>query len=277
MNRLLDALAQRRGLLAVVISVVSVIALLGLARVRFDDGYRSIFRSDEPEYLLLDEFSRQFGSNDNDLLAVLDSPDLLRFADLEAIRGIHYSLLEVKGVQSVYSIFSLPRLAELLQDGEPANDELAVQRAEILEETLIQDKLISRDGRTSLLLAYVGDPALPVAELKPLLGEVQEVISREAQGSEVRARLTVIPAMRLEIVSGVQRDQVKFNVVGLACALTSVTTAVGFGSLGLRKQRVDSALWIGLRRRDADQLQRSGYDRSIARFDATWRPCSQRC
>ncbi len=218
MSRLLDFLADRRGWLAFVLATVTLVALVGLSRLRFDDGYRSIFRSEEPEYLLLDQLSRQFGSNDNDLVAVLDSPDLLRFVDLDVVRRIHHSLLEVEGVESVYSILSLPQLAALAEKGESASDELGRLRAEILNEPLLEGKLISRDGRTSLLLAYLGDRELSVAELEPLLGQIRDVVTREAAASEVNVRLTGIPAMRLDIVRGVQRDQVKFNVVGLTLA-----------------------------------------------------------
>ena len=218
MSRLLDFLADRRGWLAFVLATVTLVALVGLSRLRFDDGYRSIFRSEEPEYLLLEQLSRQFGSNDNDLVAVLDSPDLLRFVDLDVVRRIHHSLLEVEGVESVYSILSLPQLAALAEKGESASDELGRLRAEILNEPLLEGKLISRDGRTSLLLAYLGDRELSVAELEPLLGQIRDVVTREAAASEVNVRLTGIPAMRLDIVRGVQRDQVKFNVVGLTLA-----------------------------------------------------------
>jgi hypothetical protein len=187
---LIDLLATRRRWLAFALCAITAVSLVGASRVKFEDGYRTIFRSQEQDYLDLQRLAERFGSNDNDLVILLEAPDLLTQEALTVIQAIHQELAA-------------------------AEVDFAAFRNELLRDPLLSGRLLSADGRTALAVAYLGDEELPVPRVESILDDVRTKIATATVGSAVRAEATGIPVMRAEIVRGVQRDQLGFTAAAL--------------------------------------------------------------
>ena len=212
---LIDLLATRRRWLAFALCAITAVSLVGASRVKFEDGYRTIFRSQEQDYLDLQRLAERFGSNDNDLVILLEAPDLLTQEALTVIQAIHQELAAAEGVESMHSIVSLPKISSLLQEASAAEVDFAAFRNELLRDPLLSGRLLSADGRTALAVAYLGDEELPVPRVESILDDVRTKIATATVGSAVRAEATGIPVMRAEIVRGVQRDQLGFTAAAL--------------------------------------------------------------
>lgn len=226
---------RRPKVVGTLLVIATLVSLLGLTQLRFDDDYRSVFRSDGPDYRALEEITDIFGREDNDLIVVVDGPDLLSAEPLTFIWELHQAVDEVDGVESVYSLASLPTVALRLRRGGPGlAASLAQARDSIATNTLVADKLLSGDARTTVLVAHLGDAALTVQELEPRVQAVRAAIALVPSIDGARVRLTGIPEIRVDVIRTVQRDQITFNIVLLLVA----------GALGLLIFRHVSALAI---------------------------------
>ena len=226
---------QRPRLVGALLVGLTLLSVVGLTRLRFDDDYRSVFRSDAPEYVALEEMTDIFGREDNDLMVVVDGPDMLAPGSLEFLWRLHQAIGEIHGVESVYSLASLPTVAVRLRRGGPTMAEsLTGLRDAISANPLVVDKLLSGDGRTTILVAHLGDAALTVQELDLRLTAIRAAIDQVAPVDDVRIRLTGIPEIRIDVIRTVQRDQITFNIVAILVA----------GALGFLIFRRVSALVI---------------------------------
>ena len=215
--------------------ILTLVAAGGLTQLRFDDDYRSVFRSDGPDYRALEEITAIFGREDNDLVVVVDGPDVLAPESLAFIWDLHQAIAEVDSVESVYSVASLPAVAIRLRRGGPAMAaSLSQARDAIAGNSLVSDKLLSRDARTTILMVHLGDAPLTVQQLEPRVAAIREAIAGVPPVDQARVRITGIPEIRVDVIRTVQRDQIMFNIVLVLVA----------GALGLLIFRRAAALVI---------------------------------
>ena len=207
------------------IAAVTLMAAVGVARLRFNDDYRAIFRADSPEFLLLEQMSRNFGSDDTDVFVLLRGADVIETGFLRRLRAIHDRCLRIEGVASVYSILSLPALAKLEARGDDGATAIREQRPALLHHPLLKDKLLSADGRATILVVGLEPDELDVTRIRSTLDRVREVAGEEIAGSPTRLSLSGIPALRAEIVAAIVRDQVRFNALGL-CLVGSLALLI---------------------------------------------------
>ena len=72
------------ALAAVLVVLLSVIALAGVLRLKVDDSLSELFRTDTPEFRQYEEIDKRFPSSEYDVLVVVEGRDLLKRPQLEA-------------------------------------------------------------------------------------------------------------------------------------------------------------------------------------------------
>jgi hypothetical protein len=197
---------ERRGLALASVAVITAWAGLGIAQLSYDDDYRSVFHADSEQYRGLERLTREFGREENDLVVLFESDDVMRPAGLRRLDRLHHDLEGTAGVTSVYSLVSLPRLAALLRRRDVPDARLEQAALEAGGQELVLGRLLSQDRRLALLVARLGERPRTLEELEPVLARIDRVAARYG------ATVTGIPALRRAAVRAIQRDQVYFSI-----------------------------------------------------------------
>ncbi|WP_395697708.1 RND family transporter [Methylocella sp.] len=208
--------------------LVGLIALLlalgagfGLPRLKVDDSLSQLFRSDTAEFRQFEETTRRFPSAEYDVLAVIEGDRLLTRDALSRLRDFVTDAQLIDGVRGVISLYSArepepgggspgPLFPDPLPEGE-AFDRL-IARAQANE--ILRGKLLSQDGRLTLVVLALDPQAVEAGSLKSAMEEIRHVMTQAFEGSGLSARLSGVPVMQLEIREAVERDRIVYNAAG---------------------------------------------------------------
>jgi predicted RND superfamily exporter protein len=208
--------------LFVLIALVA-LAVAGVSRIVVDDSLSELFRAETPQFKTFEAESRKFPSNEYDVLVVVEGENLLGRDQISALRSLVTDLQLVDGDAGVISIFSArqpstggglpqPVFPEDLPEG-PAYDAL-VKR--LKDNDLIRGKLLAEDGSLTLVVMSL-DPAFTKAgKLGAVVADIRKTIAEDLKGSGLKATLSGVPIMQLQIRRAVERDRIDYNAVGFA-------------------------------------------------------------
>ena len=234
-----DLFQARRGFVAAFVLGMSLLALFGLTRLRFDDVPRGIFAGDGEDYARLESVYRDFGADDNDIILLLerDSEHALGWFDAEGVellRDLEESIRSVEGVDLVLGLGSTPAFdpARGLFSGSPrmllppadAPSEAFVRaRREASVHPIVAGRLIAEDGHTALVVARLQRSLIGIEEIEGPVAELRALAQQASQREGVRARVTGVPPIRVDIYTLLPREQVFFLVAGaLICTLLAL-------------------------------------------------------
>ena len=230
LDRLADLFARYRPAVAVFLISATVLAAVGITRLGFDDVPRKVYQTQSEEFRTLDEFFEDFGSDEYDCLLVLESEDFFTPEAIGTLRRLVGDVGAIDGVAVVHSmdeVWIFPNGAaprKLLPPPDSVDAAtLDEARRAALAHPLVRGQVLSEDGRTQLVVVKLDSTRNSIVQISPLIDEVRQAAERATAGSELRARLTGIPPIRVEIYEAVKRDAVKFTIIG---ALLSILTAV---------------------------------------------------
>jgi predicted RND superfamily exporter protein len=215
-------IALRTPLLsAVVAALLCLLAAYGVERLKVDDSLSSLFRSNSAEFQHFEEFSRRFPSNEFDVLMVVEGDSLLSRDSIERLRNLITDLQLIKGTRGVLSLFSARQPPENGQIPGPlfpadlpegADYDALIQK--VLTNEIIRGKLLSEDGKLALIVIALDPAEAGYEDVKRVIAEFRATIAENITGSALRADLTGVPVMRLEIRNAVERDQLLYNTIG---------------------------------------------------------------
>ena len=223
MSRLADLLLGHRRGVGVFLAALTALALAGLVRLEFEDRPRAIFRAGDEDYARLEQVFRDFGSDDGDAVVVLEADDWFTPESVALLRDLRERLVPLPGVISVISFDTLPVLdagflpRPLVPGGTPDRAALERARADARVHPLVGGRLLSEEGRTTLLIVR-HDPALQrIEHLKPVVESIERGVRGAVSGTSIRARLTGIPPIRVEIFGLLRNEAMRSDLLaGLA-------------------------------------------------------------
>ncbi|NDC62855.1 MAG: hypothetical protein EBZ59_02465 [Planctomycetia bacterium] len=222
---------RRLALAAVVL--LTILAAVGLGRLRLDDDLRSLLRDSSADFGLLDDVAARFGAPDRDCIvrATARSRDLFGEEPLDDLRRLSLALENVAGVEQVRSIFDVRRqgvaggLLPVIPRTRDGLDEaaLAAARDRAARHPLIAGHLLSADGASSLLLVRLREGADRPPQLGHAIADIQAVLDAAAGrpdgGTSLDLELTGLPALREQASRALRRDMIVFNSLGLGLAV----------------------------------------------------------
>lgn len=221
------AFLRLRPWLGAVVAIASVWAGIGLTRLEFDDSYRHLFRATTAEHDRMERAGREFGFDDSLLILFVESDDVLSLEALAAQRDIHRGVLEIEGVESVHSVLAVrrprtgSRRLDLLFPPEPLGPEAHADAvAAALRHPLVVPHLVTADRRAALIVVRLDATLDRVEAIEPVLDLVRSVVRASTGSGAVTVSMTGLPALRVEIVRSVERDQLWFNLLGVSAACT---------------------------------------------------------
>ncbi len=208
---------------AAILLALCVVAVFGIQRIKIDDSLSQLFRSNTPEYKQYEEVTKRFPSSEYDVLVVVEGKTLLERKSLEKLRDLTTDLQLIDGTRGIISLFSarqspepgkLPAalFPEPLPEG-PAYDDFIKNR--VLTNEIIRGKLLSDDGTLALVVLAL-DPAIVGNKgLNTTIAEVRKTMADDLQGTGLKAELSGVPVMQLEIRNAVERDGLTYNIAGI--------------------------------------------------------------
>ncbi len=218
--------------------VLSLLAVLGLARLKVDDSLSELFRTDTEEFRRYEEIDRRFPSSEYDVLLVVEGKDLLKKPQLEAFRRAIVDLQLGDGVDGVVSMLSArgkpdasgyaaPIVPDDLPDGAEYDQIVAAMRSN----EIVAGKFLSPDGELALAVIALDRKAVAEHGAKDIIGAIKDTVAKEVAPLGLKTHLTGAPVMQLEIRNAVERDQILYN--GLGLLFGAIIAAVFFKRISL--------------------------------------------
>ena len=214
---------SHRTLCVIVFVILSAIAAVGFVRVKVDDSLSQLFRSDTDEFRTYEEVTRRFPSNEFDVLIVIEGDRLLERASLEKLRELAIELQLVDGTRGLISIFSAreppdqgPIPPPLFPNPLPQGADYQALIKRVTSNEIIRGKMLSDDGKLTLMVLALEPSSTAPDKLGPTIAAVRQEIKTNLEGTGLKAELSGVPVMQLEIRDAIQRDRLVYNTLGFA-------------------------------------------------------------
>jgi predicted RND superfamily exporter protein len=218
MNVYADLFGRNRVLIALIAVVFSSLAGYGITFLEIDDTPRNLFAAQDDDFKQLERLFKDFGSDDNDCVVVLEGDNIYSPAGADAIRsiiaGIRAQRARDLGLESVQSVADIG----LLPPEGASPDVFARQRGEALKHPLVAGQLLSRDGKMMLIFARIRSDYDVIKKVEPAVNEVRRITAEAVQGTGLRGSVTGIPTLRAEVIQSLRATQLNYTILGTAIA-----------------------------------------------------------
>ena len=202
---------------------IAVLAILGIQRIKTDDSLSQLFRSEDPAFKQFEQISRQFPSSEYDVLIVLSGETLLARELVEKLGSLVTDVQLIDGTRGVLSMFSARQPAPegglpepLFPDPLPEGSAYHALMDRVKDNPIIRGKLLSDDGRLAVAILSLEPSAVDGGKLDAVVNDIRRTADEDLQGTGLKAELTGVPVMQLEIRHALERDRILYNAVGFA-------------------------------------------------------------
>ena len=106
--------------------------------------------------------------------------------------------------------------APLVPDNLPSGAAYQQLVQRISSNEIIRGKLLSTDGKLTLIVLALNPDAIQSNRLSRIVEDIRQTADADLAGTGLKASLTGVPVMQLEIRNALERDRVIYNAVGFA-------------------------------------------------------------
>ena len=203
----------------------------GLSKLTTDFTYRAFFSEENPLRIQVEDFEKKFSNDDSVVLIIRSESGIFDASSAELITQLTKEMWTVPDIVRVDSIsnYRWVHSAEdeiviepLLPETPPYSDSLLQQRKTIaLNDKIIPDYLLSRDGKTTLIIGYAKPAQENAVDAEPVINKVRDLISSHHTGDHefhITGRLAVMQAMK-ESAQADTKARVPLIVAIIICVL----------------------------------------------------------
>lgn len=209
------------GLAVALVVAATVLAVIGLSRLEFDDGLRRMFAADTLENRAYEAARAAFAQADADVVMVFRSPGFEDPARLQAMRNFVLDLAFVDGVSHTLSAFGLRRIAEdgartepLLPAELPDEEALVGLLGQARDHPLSQGQLVSEDRARLVVVVALDDANTELGRARPILDEIVALADDSLRPHGIDYGMAGFVPLRQSVIGGLLRDQVVLNAAG---------------------------------------------------------------
>src|ERR1700720_1205076 len=221
---------ERIGLIPMKAPILSCIVLVGLIigaifgidRIKIDDSLSQLFRSNSKDYKQYEAETKRFPAVEYDVLVVVEGKTLLTRSNLEKLRDLVTDVQLVEGTRGIISLFSArqaPAPGKLPAALFPAELPEGADYGKFIETVktneIIRGKLLSEDGTLALIVLSLEPEVVASNKLSKVIGDIRKLMADDLAGTGLRAELSGVPVMQLEIRNAVERDGLTYNILGI--------------------------------------------------------------
>ncbi len=209
-------------LVAIVALALAIAAGFGVARLRVDDSLSQLFRSDTPEFRQYEEVTQQVSvervrrsrrhrgrsgccSAIRSTSCAISSPT---FSSSMACRASSHCFRRASRRKA--GTRRRRCFPETLPEG--ADYDALVNK--VMSNEIIRGKLLSEDGKLALVVIALDPKIVGGKGLDAAVKDIRKTMADDLAGSGLKAELSGVPVMQLEIRTAVERDRLVYNVTG---------------------------------------------------------------
>lgn len=219
-RKLAHFIDRRRRLLLIVVAITTVVAAVASLRMQFDFRPQALFASNDELVRYGEELRAEFGYEDAIVLILAEATGDHDALDRRLLTWQGLVGEELAALPAVERVDSVPRLQQprprllgrttigpLIR--ELPVDEAAERRvrAVLAESRLVHGALLSSDNRLGVIAVTVSPPSRHIGPMSRAMSEIDDVLARHALPSGYKLHVTGLPAIRVDIVKQMQRDQ----------------------------------------------------------------------
>jgi len=231
---------RHRLVLACAVLAFTGFCVFGVSRVTFESDLEKLFRTDRMAAKRLDA---DFARLERSFIVVVEGDNLMTPEEVAAIREMVLRASKVQGVKAVHSILSVrggrrvgKYLLPLFPSSEASADRFEQARRRVADHPMLIGHFLSKDMKTSLVIVEIDADGKGYTQAAAIQRQLHTVFAERTEATGLEARITGSPALEVEVFENLlEAAQSAIRHLGLACALTSLSTALGFGSLTLAR------------------------------------------
>ncbi|MCP4934327.1 MAG: MMPL family transporter [bacterium] len=209
----------------IVILLVSLVAALGLLKLKPAGSLGELFRSDSTEFANYQKLNKLFPTTEYDVMVLIKGKDLMRPQTLDDIRNIQLELEFADGVENIVSMFTMRGTPDktgyappLFAADMPTGKEFNKLKRRIDEHPHITDKFLSKadsDGeQVALMVLSLKEGSTATGVLSKVIGGLHETIKENVEPARLHYLMTGSPVMQMEVRKSIKHDRITFNVIG---------------------------------------------------------------
>jgi uncharacterized protein len=216
-------IAIKAPILSCMILVVLIVgAIFGIQRIKIDDSLSQLFRSNSKDYKQYEAETKRFPATEFDVLVVVEGKTLLARDNLEKLRNLVTDLQLVDGTRGLISLFSARQApapgklpAALFPSDLPQGADYDRFIETVKNNEIIRGKLLSEDGTLALIVLSLEPDVVASSKLGTTVGDIRKLMAEDLRDSGLKAELSGVPVMQLEIRNAVKRDGLTYNILGI--------------------------------------------------------------
>ena len=223
---------------ALVVLLLTGIAVQGLLRLKVDDSLSELFRTNTKEFQIYEEIDRRFPSSEYDVLVVVEGKNLLTREGLTAFANAASDLQLADGVDGIVSMLSARGRPDesgyappIVPDELPEGAAFDTMLKALKSNDIVKGKFLSDDGQLALAVLSLNHQVVADKSAKVVIGDIEEVAKQDLGPAGLSVKLAGAPVMQLEIRNSVERDQIVYN--GLGLLFGAIIAAVFFRRVSL--------------------------------------------
>lgn len=208
------------------ILLLSIAAGFGILRIELDDGMRTTFAGDSPEYRAYDTSHARFTPTENDIAVLFRADDLANPKKLRAIRNFFLDAALAVNVEEAFSIFSLHEppdadgdMNSLLPDDLDTIADLPGLLTETRNHPIAGDRLLSEDLELTMVLVSLEREHSGVEASRATLAELRQLADDAIAGTGMKISIAGLAPLRQIVIDSMLTDTVQLNGVGILIGL----------------------------------------------------------
>ncbi|MEW8437201.1 MAG: efflux RND transporter permease subunit [Candidatus Thiodiazotropha taylori] len=229
-NSLLEIFSTDRPsrLMLAGLMLVTLTMLLGMAKLQFNDDYKSLFKTDREEYQELESFLNRFPADDLELVILFRADRILAEPTILQLQEVVEKIESTPAIESLFSIFSIPepnstiRRINPLLSVESMEEDLEASLLAIGGHPMVRNKLLSEDGRLTIAVAILEEGYVGLDQISEIIERIHTITDQVGDGAGLEVFVTGNAAIRVALKSQSTRDQILLNSIGglLAFSIT---------------------------------------------------------
>ncbi len=223
MQKLANFITKFAWPILLTIITLTILAGVQLKNLKFEDDITKYIPEDDPEIIFYNQVVEKFAGSQSDMgVIAIEYEDLFQIENLQSIKNIVNELDKAPYIKSVTSFLNMPEIISTefglevkdLVEVFPENEKEAKELKEsLLENSLVQGKFISPDGKATLIMIELRK-GMEGKELKDNLTKIVD----SQKGDAIQVHYSGLPLVSLEIEES-SRDTMRLSIIALILML----------------------------------------------------------
>lgn len=238
-------------IIAVVVLAVTVFCVFQIPRASVDGDLLRVYAHSGDEYDAYEHLATTFGTFENDVYILVNSPNLADPETIETIRTMALDLSNSDYVAGTMSAFTLRKpgpngtTLPAVPEGLASPDDVRAALIDLQQNDPMMRNLISPDLSGVVIIVFPDPVAAKGAGARAMIEDLRGVVSGYASDT-VQVELTGPPIWTAEMLSATVSDQIKFTIYGfsLGALIAFLSLRSFWGAILVSATPFVAVLWV---------------------------------